>query len=154
MEEDLLDRDLDDDLRPVTLDDHLVEVRRIGQQRRPPVDPQRVAAAGHQEQQSDVRILQHVAVAVDALVADALGDRDRRLVDHVGHSDRIALGGHIAAPIGAGRTDQAERGLLDPADLLGREGPPILLQDAVERFSEQSAERGQGRDFGAHGFSV
>lgn len=91
MEEDLLDRDLDDELRPVALDDEVVEVGGVGHDRRPPVDPQRVAATGDHEQQPDVGIPEDVSVAVGTPVARPFRDRDRRGVDDMDESSRIAL---------------------------------------------------------------
>ena len=72
--------------RAVPLDHHLVKERRVADQPRPPVDPQRVATTGDEEVQSHVRVAQDVLVAVGALVARPLGDRDGALVDDVDQS--------------------------------------------------------------------
>ena len=76
VEEDRLDLDLEREDRPLAPDRHGVEVRRVVDEPGPPVDPQGVAPAGDEEVEADVRVGQHVAVAVDPPVARALGDRD------------------------------------------------------------------------------
>ena len=83
MVEDLLDLDYEGEDRPVTLDDHVVEERRIGHQPRPAIDAQCVAATRNQEDQADMRVGQHILVSVGAPVSGPFGEGDGRLVDHI-----------------------------------------------------------------------
>ena len=66
-----------------------------------PLIAQGVAAAGDEEVEADVRVGQHVAVAVDPPVARPLRDRDRALVDDVHElPGRVALGAGVAPALG------------------------------------------------------
>ena len=110
--------------RPVALDDHLVEERRVADQPGAAVDAQRVAAAGDQEVQADVRVGEDVLVAVDPLVAGPLGDRDGGVVDDVDQlAGRVALGRGVAVAVGVGGGDHAERRRGEPVAVDRRAAP-------------------------------
>src|SRR5687768_12340704 len=64
--EDLLDLDHEGEDGSVTLDDHVVEERSIGNEPRPAIDAQRVATTRNQKDQADMRVGQHVLVSVGA----------------------------------------------------------------------------------------
>lgn len=137
MEEDLLDVDLEDDDRLVTLHDHLVGIRRIREQLRPSVDAQGVAAAGDEEDQADVRVLQDVGEPVGTLVARSLGDRERRVVDDECEPSGVALRRHVAAAARIRRCHQAERRRGEPSSVLGGERRSVLVEDTLHGLAKQ-----------------
>jgi hypothetical protein len=121
--------DLDDEGQrgPMPVDDEVVEERGLAHERRATVDAQRVAAAGHDEEQPDVGVLEHVVPAVDAAVAGPVRDRHRRLVDHEHGAGGVALGRHGAPAGGVRRRDEHERGRRDPGAVDGVQHRPDLV---------------------------
>jgi hypothetical protein len=107
--EDLLDVHHHGQKRPVALDDHLIEEGRVAYQSGRAVDPECVAAAGHQKNQADVRVVHDVVETVRAAVARAFRDRDRRVVDDQREPGRVAFRRDVAGAVRTGGGDQAER---------------------------------------------
>ena len=79
---------------------------RIGRDLGAADDAHRLADAGDEEQQRDARIAHQVAQAVDAIVAAAVGDEQRVLVDHAHEARRIAARRAVEAFRPAGRQHQ------------------------------------------------
>ena len=138
--------------RPVSLHHHLVEERRIADQPGTAVDAQGVAAAGDEEVQPDVGVLQDVAVAVGAAVARAFGERDGAVVDDVDQAaGRVALGRGVALT-GAGRgRHHAERRGRQPGAVDVEQRGAGLGAGAFGGFAEQVDELVDGGDRGPVG---
>lgn len=109
MIEHLVDLDDHDDGRAVSAHEHLVEVRGVGAEPRPPVDPQRVAAAGDERQQADVWVGEDVVEAVGSAVTGPVGDRDRAIVEDAHEPGRVALRRDVEVAHGVGSRQHAER---------------------------------------------
>ena len=72
----------------------------IGDDRRATVDAERVADAGNEEQQPDVRVREDVAQRVREPVAGALRDEQRALVEDADEAGRVATRAHVAGAVG------------------------------------------------------
>jgi hypothetical protein len=64
------------------------------------VDSQRVLAPGDEEDQTDVAVLDDVAHAVEAVVAEPVGDDQVVLVEHLHEAGGVTLGRDVAAAVG------------------------------------------------------
>ena len=92
------------------------------------VDPQRLLAARHQEEEPDAGVLEQVPHPVEALVARTVRDQQGPLVHHQDEAGRVALGAHVAAARAVrgrheheGRPrDEGAAMLVDPADVLAQ----------------------------------
>jgi hypothetical protein len=107
--EDLLDPYDEGQLRPVTCHHQLVEERRLRDQDRRAVDPQRVAATGHQVDQADVRVTEQITEPVDARITGTVRQGERAIVQHERRARRIASGPDVAGPVRRRGGDQAQQ---------------------------------------------
>ena len=131
------------------LDQHLVEERRVADQPGAAVDAQGVAAAGDEEVQPDVRVLQDVLVAVGPLVARPLGERDRVVVDDVHQlAGRVALRRGVALTGRRRRRQHAERRGREPVTVDVEQRRTALVAGALVGLTEQADEVVDGRDLG------
>ena len=130
VEEHLLDVDEEGEARPVPAHDHVVEERRIPHDRGPAVDAQGVAAARDDEDESDVRIAEDVVEPVGPPVAEPLGDRDGRVVEHHGEAARIALRRHVQRTVLVGCRDECERGGRKPRAIHRVQAGALLVRRA------------------------
>jgi len=154
VEEDLLDLDDQGQHGPVALDHHVVEPRGVRDQSGPAVDAEGVAASGDEEDQSGVGVLQDVEVAVDPLVALALRDRERPLVEDLHEPGRVALRRGVAPTGCVGRRHDAERRRRDPVAVELVQARAHLVADAGERLPDQRPQLFGGVDavgVGVHG---
>src|SRR5882724_5523281 len=108
VQEDLLDLDADGEARHLAVHGQRGEQVGVACDARAPVDAQGLAARGDEEEQADVGIGEDVAHAVQALVARPVGDHEVRVVEHAHETRGVALGRHVAAPVGARRGQQHE----------------------------------------------
>ena len=97
-------------------------------------------------------MLQHVEVAVDALVAGPFGNGDRRVVEDVDEARRITLWRHVDAAASIGGRDESQRRVRQPFPLDGRQPVLHLVGDVHVRFPDDGAEVVDGGDFVAHGY--
>ena len=142
----LLDLDQQAELRRLALDRALLEQLRVVDDRRAPVDAERVGDAGDDEEQRDVRVLEDVAVRVGEPVARPVGQEQRPLVEHLHEPGRIAARRDVAAAVGARGRQAEERRQLD--ELARQLVQPVgdLRLDDVRRLAERRAEGVLGGD--------
>jgi hypothetical protein len=111
------------------------------------VHPQRLLHARNQEDEANVRVLQQILHAVQALVARPVGDQQPALVEDEDEPWRIALRRHVALPGGARRRQQQE-------GRAGDELAAVHVQRAVllgERHGARGADQRAQLSLGGHG---
>ena len=138
--EGFLDLDADGELRHLPHCGQALQHVGIAHDAAAAVHAQRVLSTGHQEDQPDVRIVEQVAHAVEALVARPVGNDEVLGVEHVHEARRVALGRDVAATPRIRRCDQHERRRGDER-LAMRVQLGVLLQPrALHRHSEQLSQ--------------
>ena len=109
MHEDLVHRDDDRKLRSAAVDAHALEQFRIVGKRRPSVHAQRILEAGDNEHQPDARIGDDIDQRIETVVAGAIRDRQRALVENLDETDGIAARTDIGLALSTLRADANER---------------------------------------------
>ena len=142
MREDLVDLDPEAELRDLALDGAGREQILVGDERGAAVDPERVADAGDEEEQADVRVAQDVAERVGQLVPGSVRKQQRALVEHADEARRVAAGAHVAGPVGRRGGEQDEGGEVDEAAGEVVEAIGDLGADDGGGLAEQRAELG------------
>ena len=140
MQERLLDLDADGERRALAARHHPIEDLVVLDDPRAAVDAQGVLAAGDQEDQPDVRVLEDVAHTVELLVAEPVGDGEAMLVEHQHEPGRVALRRDVAATRGAGRCEQQERRPLDERATVLVEPGLFLQESPLARVTEHLAQ--------------
>ncbi len=74
-----------------------IEKLRVGGDPRAAIDAQGFIDARHKKDHADPRPLYEVAERIDPVVAEPVGNQQRRVVDHVDEARRVALGRGVAA---------------------------------------------------------
>ena len=110
-----------------------LEPGRVGGQRGPSVQPERLVHARNHEQQSHLRVLENVPQRVHAVVAGPVGQEDGAIVEDLDETRRIAPRRAVDPPVRAGRGEDHER--REPDEL-----PAVPIQ-AVERLLHRPLAR-------------
>ena len=123
-----------------------VEQGRIARERRAPVDPQRLAHPGQQEEQGDVRVLEDVGVRVLAAVAGVVGEREAPLVEDPREARRPAARRAVAMPVGAGGRQERDRRARDEVAAVAIEVVELLVEHRRPRLADVVAQLVGGAD--------
>ena len=101
------------------------------------VDAQGLGHARDEEQQPDVRVVDDVALAIQAVVARPVGDRERPLVEHLNEARRVAARRVVGEPVRARGREAQERRERDEA--------PAVVVEVVELLSARRAGPGAAK---------
>jgi hypothetical protein len=120
--------------RRLAVDGEALQQVGIGADHRPAVDPEGRARAGDQEHQRHARVADHVAQAVDAVVAATVGQDQRALVVDADEAGLVAARAAVQALGADGGQGQERRGLDQGA---------IVRGDAVGDLDGRGRDRGR-----------
>ena len=128
MEENFPNADLKHASRTLSINGHPIEQARLGHPPGLTIDPQGLDDAGHEKQQSDLRIRLDVAQAVDPVVARPIRQVEKPLPGNLDKARRIAPRRRIATPVAIGgrqnekrrRRDETRSVDIDMIQLLGQ----------------------------------
>src|ERR1700730_11856361 len=135
----LLDRDDQADLRRTVADSARCQHPRIVGDASVTVDPKRLVHAGHQEQQCNARVDEQVDHAVEPIVSDPVGQQQRELVEHVHKARRIPARRDVGA-VWSLRCDYAKRRERNDPSAMLIEPPQYLIRRAAHRRMMQRAQ--------------
>ena len=110
MEEALLDLDTNGHERHLAVYDAAFEDLPIARNPRLPVDAQGLFAAGHEEDQADVRVRQQIEHAVQPLVAWTFRDDESPVIEDLDKAGCVALGRHVASSAAASEVASRRNG--------------------------------------------
>jgi hypothetical protein len=145
MQECLLDRDHEADLWHTAADGAWAQQALIVGDASGAVDAQRLVHAGHQEKHADARIDEQVGHGIEPVVADAIGQEQRALIEHAHEARGVATRGNIGAA-GPLRGDHAERRQGQHAAAMGVERAQHLVRCAAHRCVMQGTQCALVRD--------
>src|SRR2546429_130881 len=145
VEEALLDLDPDGDQGALVVGRQQLEDLRVTNDRGAPVHAERLLAARNEEDRPDVRVLEQVSHAVQALVARPIGDYEAAVVEDADEPGRVALGRDVARARATRRRQEEEgRARDERAAVLVQDGDVFLERPLARRAHQlpQLALRG------------
>src|SRR5689334_18708252 len=140
MQESLLDIDPDGDHGPLAVDLGLRQQRLVADDGRLAVDPEGVVESRDEEQQADRRVLHDVAHGVEPVVARAVRDDQRTVVEHLDEAGRIAARRDVGAAALAAGPDAQEGRPGDEVAAVAIERGQRLADRQIHRRAEEIAQ--------------